>query len=622
LNKKIIATIFVILLATLLLTMHNIPSFPSSGTTMQVDPPETEKSVCENFYININVTDVEDLREYRFTLRYDTNILDALKVENGGFFKQGVYIDASIDDATGRVAVRGGSTPPAPPVSGDGILAIIEFKCTGVGKCDLILASTSLKDDEGGEISPTVKNGNCTVSLEHFGSIDVYENYTLCHDIVFVGVPGFIIHADDVVLDLNGHSITYRPTGPGGGLIGIEVEDGITINGLTIKNGTINDFQFGIWLENSNGVVISSIDIVESTDTGIGIRNSNDVQVTFNNISGANNDGIAIDSNSFNVSILNSTISASGDVGIGSYGNSSNVSIVNNTVSENSKEGIHIMDSSHNTVSNNKVTKNGYYGLYMFNSNNNTIDTNILLENLPAGMYFEKSNDSSIYHNSFIGNPKDVECKNSINTWDAGYGTVKDIAFGGNYWTSYAGVDLYSGKRNATGPQNVPGCDGIGDTVHTIDANNRDNYPIMEPWGKMLTDCCLSWRMLNSSMEWQETCHVGVLSDSSPKDFVFNRLAGTITFTVNNGTFCRIIVSEEGLCGAFSIMVDGVYTACIINWDKTHYFINFTLPSGNHEVKITGNTASRLIGDLNNDGKVNIIDIAIAAKNFGMIIVG
>lgn len=618
-NKKFIATIFVIVLATLLLTTHNIPSFPSSGTTLQVDPPETVKSVCDTFSININVTDVENLREYRFTLRYDTNILDALKVENGGFFKQGVYIDSSIEDNVGRVTVRGGSTPPAPPVSGDGILAIIEFKCTDVGKCDLTLTNTSLKNDEGDTILPTLKNGNCTALLERGKPIDVYEDYTLCHDIVFQGCAGFIIRASDVVLDLNGHSITYQPTGLAPGPTGIEAE-GKT--GVTIKNGTINEFQFAIWLENSNGVVIPSINIAESTDTGIGMRNSNDVQVTFSNISGATNDGIAIDGNSFGISILNCTISGSGDVGVGLYGNSSDVSIIHNTVSNSSSEGIHIKDSNYNIVSNNKVTENGYYGIYLFNSNNNTIDTNILLDNLPAGMYTEKSNDNIIYHNNFIDNPKDVECKNSTNTWDTGYGTVEDIAFGGNYWASYVGVDLYSGKRDAMGHQNVLGRDGIGDTVHAIDANNRDNYPIMEPWGTMLMDCCLSWEVANASHQWQETCHVGVLSDSSPKDFVFNRLAGRITFTVNNGTFCRIIVSEEGLDGAFSIMVDDVSIPCIINWDETHYFINFTLPSGNHEVKITGNIASRLVGDLNNDGKVNIVDIAIAAKNFGKTIVG
>lgn len=603
-----------IVLTTLLLATLNMLGLSSSGTTMEVDPSDPiVKSVCETFYINISVTDVKDLRDYRFTLSYDTSILDAWGVENGGFFNQGVYIDYSIKDDIGEVEVRGGSTPPAEPVSGNGTLTTIEFKCTGVGECDLILLATSLEDDDGNPISPTIKNGECIILLERGIPIEVNEDYTLCHDIVFQGCGGFNITGHDIVLDLNGHQVTYQPTGPAPGLTGIEVREK---NRVTIKNGTLNNFQYGIWVEDSSGVIISSINVLESTEIGIGIRNSNDVQINSSNISGSDDDGIAIDGNSFGVSILDSNISGSGDVGVGLDGDSSNVSIIHSTISSNRREGIHIKDSNYNIVSNNEVSENRYYGIYSYNSNNNTIDTNTLLNNQPGGMYIESSDDNIIYRNNFINNPKDAECVNSINTWDAGYGTVDCIAFGGNYWTYYNGVDVFSGKN-----KDVPGCDGIGDIAHTINGNNIDNYPLMEPWGMMLTGCCLSWKVSVAQVQWQVTCHAGVLSDSSPNDFVFNRSAGEITFTVNDGTFCKVIVSEEGLDGAFNVTIDDVPTPCIINWDETHYFIHFTLPSGNHEVRIAGEIAGRLVGDLNEDGEVNIIDIATAAIDFGKKIV-
>jgi hypothetical protein len=58
-----------------------------------------------------------------------------------------------------------------------------------------------------------------------------------------------------------------------------------------------------------------------------------------------------------------------------------------------------------------------------------------------------------------------------VNTWDDGYPS------GGNYWSDYAGVDLFSGPY-----QNQTGSDGIGDTPYFIRANNTDNYPLMNPY--------------------------------------------------------------------------------------------------------------------------------------------
>jgi hypothetical protein len=54
--------------------------------------------------------------------------------------------------------------------------------------------------------------------------------------------------------------------------------------------------------------------------------------------------------------------------------------------------------------------------------------------------------------------------------WDDGYPS------GGNYWSDYTGVDLYSGVN-----QDEPGSDRIGDTPYVFDYH-QDNYPLMEPW--------------------------------------------------------------------------------------------------------------------------------------------
>ncbi len=58
----------------------------------------------------------------------------------------------------------------------------------------------------------------------------------------------------------------------------------------------------------------------------------------------------------------------------------------------------------------------------------------------------------------------------SLTDWNASYPE------GGNYWSSYAGADEYSGPE-----QNLPGLDGIGDTPYAPTIGVNDSYPLMKP---------------------------------------------------------------------------------------------------------------------------------------------
>jgi len=96
-----------------------------------------------------------------------------------------------------------------------------------------------------------------------------------------------------------------------------------------------------------------------------------------------------------------------------------------------------------------------------------------LIENCDFGIWIYQAANTLIYHNSFINNTKQVENQTVYaNVWDNGYPS------GGNYWSDYAGVDLYTGPS-----QDLHGSDGIGDTPYIIDANNTDRYPLIFPFG-------------------------------------------------------------------------------------------------------------------------------------------
>jgi hypothetical protein len=89
------------------------------------------------------------------------------------------------------------------------------------------------------------------------------------------------------------------------------------------------------------------------------------------------------------------------------------------------------------------------------------------------GIHLCESSNNSIYHNNFVNNSQQVLIQYGYaNVWDNSYPS------GGNYWSEYTSVDLFRGLH-----QNVTGSDGIGDTAYTIDASNKDGYPLTKPYG-------------------------------------------------------------------------------------------------------------------------------------------
>jgi parallel beta-helix repeat protein len=112
------------------------------------------------------------------------------------------------------------------------------------------------------------------------------------------------------------------------------------------------------------------------------------------------------------------------------------------------------------------------YGIELWGSSDNIIIVNNITHN-DYGIRLDQSSNNKIYHNNLIGNGQQVDIKTPgySNSWDDGYPS------GGNYWSDYDGVDLYSGRY-----QNETGGDGIGDKPYIVDADNQDRYPLITHW--------------------------------------------------------------------------------------------------------------------------------------------
>jgi len=179
--------------------------------------------------------------------------------------------------------------------------------------------------------------------------------------------------------------------------------------------------------------------------------------------------------------------------------NTSNSKIISNIITNN-LNGIYLTGSSSNNIINdNNITLNnrgiylggwGYLknititknnisnnniGLRISGSSNNHIIDNKIASNTECGMYFWwDAKDSLIYHDNFLNNSTQICCGYygcGRNFFDNGYSS------GGNYWSDYTGVDLYSGPN-----QDQPGSDGIGDTPYTF-YGGQDRYPFIQESG-------------------------------------------------------------------------------------------------------------------------------------------
>jgi parallel beta-helix repeat protein len=247
-------------------------------------------------------------------------------------------------------------------------------------------------------------------------------------------------------------------------------------------------------------------------------------------------------------------------------------SIYGNSITNNS-HGIELVRSSNNSIYGNSITNNNY-GIELGGSSNNSIYGNSITNNDGGIGLSYSSNYNSIYHNNFIDNARQVYIKESgPNVWDDVYPS------GGNYWSNYTGVDLYSGPY-----QNEIGSDGIGDTPYIIDADNIDHYPLMAPFNAFQAGV------------WYGTAYnVDVISNSTVSDFKFNVDRKSISFNVtgDNGTvgFCRVAIPKSLLWAndGWTIFVDNQPITDYTKFEYENYtYLYFTYTHSTKTVTIKG----------------------------------
>jgi parallel beta-helix repeat protein len=411
-----------------------------------------------------------------------------------------------------------------------------------------------------------------------------------------------VVERNNIVIDGNGYTLQGAGTGTGIYLSGGE--------NVTVRNTQIKAFRYGIVLSGSSNNSINGNTI---TNNGDGIYldgSSNNNSISGNTITN-NGDGIYLDGSSNNNSISGNTITNNW-YGIVLSGSSNN-SISGNNITANNWDGIVLSGSSNNSISGNTITNNGNGISLGSSSNYNSISGNNIVNNGFYGIYLDGSSNNKFYHNNFINNGVQVYSEDSANVWDDGYPS------GGNYWSDYTALDQKCGPS-----QDHPGSDGMGDTPYVIDSNNRDNYPLMNPWTPPAGH------------------NIAVVSVVSSKTVICQGFSGNVTvYAANRGeyseTFNVTVYANTTTVETKEITLEsGNSTTIAFTWNTTGFAKgNYTIsayaePVPGEELTNTLNNnftdgwiIVSMVGDINGpdgwpDGKVDMIyDIRSVAKGFG-----
>ncbi|MEP6602770.1 MAG: right-handed parallel beta-helix repeat-containing protein [Spartobacteria bacterium] len=208
----------------------------------------------------------------------------------------------------------------------------------------------------------------------------ITQNTVLTNDLSGCTNNGIIVGADNITLDLNGHSVSG--TAASGDQAGIVL---VGRTGVTVKNGTVRSFDAGVFINGGSNNTVDSVNAIDNISyengpltrggDGIFILSSRNNRILRNTV--ANNgpySGIAI--------VSDADPNHPGDITGVSSGNVIDSNTVNgniqarqpNSLANTDNDGIRLEPgNTGNFVLNNRVNSNGLDGIELFARNTSTV---------------------------------------------------------------------------------------------------------------------------------------------------------------------------------------------------------------------------------------------------------
>lgn len=208
----------------------------------------------------------------------------------------------------------------------------------------------------------------------------ITSDLTLTHDLGPCPADGLTVKASDIVIDLNGFTITGDNADLGGG---VRIEG--TYSNVEVRNGTITGFNEGVVL--AGGATANYIWnlTLEGNNRGVDLAGGNfDNLIEKNDVRNNQGDGIRVDNSSRNI-------------------------VQKNTVVGN-VFGISVSNGAHDNLVSKNIVMDGPYGISVFtNADRNTVEKNVISGILiDGGIQIERDSDDTVI-------VKNVSSNNSTN---------------------------------------------------------------------------------------------------------------------------------------------------------------------------------------------------------------
>ena len=127
-------------------------------TLVSLYPKEINTNVNGNFTVFINVSHVSDLYGWQVNLEWNSSMLELANITEGPFLKSKGQTFFSYTTNKNKVAIVCTLQGNVTGVSGEGVLAKVDFKVKQHGTCTIQIYSSKLLNSNEEEISHSVSN--------------------------------------------------------------------------------------------------------------------------------------------------------------------------------------------------------------------------------------------------------------------------------------------------------------------------------------------------------------------------------------------------------------------------------------------------------------------------------
>jgi parallel beta-helix repeat protein len=270
---------------------------------------------------------------------------------------------------------------------------------------------------------------------EHVQCGDVItQDTTLDSDLVDCPDDGLVIGADNVTLDLGGHTVdgdgvpTEHPLGCEAGIANgpwshCPRSGGDSHHGVTIRNGQVREFFYGVHLLGTDRNAVRKL-TVSATAVGIAVLESTNALVELNravgNAAGYDATGIVLSEVSKSA-IRKNDLSQNGAYGLHAEGVLDNT-IERNTMGGNGNAGMHLHSARRNVVAGNWAIGNSTQGIELSDgASDNLVVDNLASGNGSAGiLVFDGVHRNRVERNRVLGNARGLAdvYSGGIVVWD------------------------------------------------------------------------------------------------------------------------------------------------------------------------------------------------------------